>query len=48
MSKQPDHLSMAVYALYTDQSLFLAFRVHDHFVDAQESERMMPMYNERK
>ena len=45
-SKQPDDLSMEVYAAYTDRSLFLAFRVHDQFVDAQESDRAMPMYND--
>lgn len=40
VSKQPDDLSMEVYAAYTDRSLFLAFRVHDQFVDAQiEEER---------
>jgi Carbohydrate family 9 binding domain-like len=39
-SKQPDDLSMEVYAAYTDRSLFLAFRVHDQFVDAEiEEER---------
>ena len=45
-SKQPDDLSMEVYAAYTDRSLFLAFRVHDQFVDVQESDRAMPMYND--
>ena len=40
VSKQPDDLSMEVYAAYTDRSLFLAFRVHDQFVDVQiEEER---------
>jgi len=40
VSKQPDDLSMEVYAACTDRSLFLAFRVHDQFVDAQiEEER---------
>jgi hypothetical protein len=38
-SKQTDDLSMQVYAAYTNESLFLAFRVHDQFVDAQEEER---------
>jgi hypothetical protein len=39
-SKQPNDLRMEVHAAYTDRSLFLAFRVHDQFVDAQiEEER---------
>jgi tetratricopeptide (TPR) repeat protein len=33
-SKTPDDLSVLVYTAYTDQSLFLAFRVRDQFVDA--------------
>jgi serine/threonine protein kinase len=45
-SKLPTDLSMEVQAAYTDTALFLAFRVHDQFVDAQESDRTMPMYND--
>ncbi len=37
---------MEVQAAYTNSALFLAFRVHDQFVDAQESDRLMPMYND--
>ena len=44
-SKQPDDLSMEVYAAYTDQSLFLAFRVHDQFIDAQPDEQR-PEFND--
>jgi hypothetical protein len=44
--KLPTDLSMEVQAAYTDNALFLAFRVHDQFVDAQESDRSLPMYND--
>lgn len=44
--KSPTDLSMEVQAAYTDTSLFLAFRVHDQFVDAEESDRQWPMYND--
>jgi hypothetical protein len=44
-SKQPDDLSVEVYAAYTDQSLFLAFRVHDQFIDAQPDEQR-PEFND--
>src|SRR5262249_36582374 len=45
-SKRPTDLSMEMQAAYTDTALFLAFRVHDQFVDAQESDRSMPMDND--
>ena len=38
-SKRPDDLSVEAFAAYTDTALFLAFRVHDQFVDAQEVDR---------
>jgi hypothetical protein len=37
-SKSPSDLSLDVYAAFTDKSLFLAFHVHDQFVDAQVEE----------
>jgi len=45
-SKPPTDLSIEARAAYTNTTLFLAFRVHDQFVDAQESDRTMPMYND--
>jgi Carbohydrate family 9 binding domain-like len=45
-SKRPDDLSVEAYAAYTDTSLFLAFRVHDQFVDAQEVDREQPYWND--
>jgi hypothetical protein len=35
-SKAPDDLSVQIHTAYTEQSLFLAFRVRDQFVDASE------------
>jgi tetratricopeptide (TPR) repeat protein len=37
-SKTPDDLSVRVHTAYTPQSLFLAFRVRDQFVDAGEGD----------
>jgi Carbohydrate family 9 binding domain-like len=45
-SKRPDDMSVEAYAAYTDVSLFLAFRVHDQFVDAQEVDREQPYLND--
>jgi hypothetical protein len=45
-SKSVDDLSMQVYAVYSDTSLFLAFRVRDQFVDSQESDRETPYQND--
>jgi hypothetical protein len=44
--KPPSDLSVEMRAAYTKTSLFLAFRVHDQFVDAQESDRNIPFYND--
>jgi Carbohydrate family 9 binding domain-like len=45
-SKRPEDLSIEAYAAYTETSLFLAFRVHDQFVDAQEVDREQPYWND--
>jgi hypothetical protein len=45
-AKRPDDLSVEAYAAYTKTSLFLAFRVHDQFVDAQEVDREQPYWND--
>ncbi|WP_074309355.1 sugar-binding protein [Singulisphaera sp. GP187] len=45
-SKTPADLSLVVYAAYSDKSLFLAFRVRDQFVDADENDRTNPEYND--
>jgi len=45
-SNRPDDLSVEAYAAYTATSLFLAFRVHDQFVDAQEVDREQPFWND--
>jgi hypothetical protein len=44
--KAASDLSMDMRAAYTKTSLFLAFHVHDQFVDAQESDRNIPFYND--
>ncbi len=44
--KTVDDLSVAIAAVYTDRSLFLAFRVTDQFVDAQETDRDYPNFND--
>jgi hypothetical protein len=45
-SKTRADLSMEAYAAYTKTSLFLAFKVHDQFVDAQEVDAEMPFWND--
>jgi hypothetical protein len=45
-SKTPADLSLEAYAAYTDTALFLAFKVHDQFVDAQEEDRNHPEWND--
>lgn len=45
-SKTTGDLSLQVSAAYSSTSLFLAFRVRDQFVDAQESDRATPQYND--
>lgn len=45
-SKPVEDLSFVVYAAYSERSLYLAFRVRDQFVDAQEEDREHPEYND--
>jgi hypothetical protein len=45
-SKTPADLSIEAYAAYTSTSLFLAFKVRDQFVDAQEEDARMPFWND--
>jgi serine/threonine protein kinase/tetratricopeptide (TPR) repeat protein len=45
-SKTPDDLSVRFHAVYTDRSLFLAFRVRDQFVTASELKARSPDRND--
>jgi hypothetical protein len=45
-NKAPDDLSLTLHAAYSDSALFLAFRVRDQFVDAQEVDRLKPHFND--
>jgi hypothetical protein len=45
-NKTPSDLTIRLYAAYSDKSLFIAFRVRDQFVDAQEADKTTPHQND--
>ncbi len=46
LSKTPEDLSVQLQAAYSDQSLFLAFRVRDQFIDAPAVDQPNPHFND--